>query len=305
MINPSKYPFLVPIEKVLKDQGGISIFDIISVDGDSLKSAKERISLIIENKRPIPSYNSYRNPNLVFYSLLLILSVLYDRRLMKRIIQEESEMFVAELKKESEDDLLSMASYLGVKVERREISYWEKNRKKILSFTLPFLNYIRDLPKNIEDLRLCNQIVKDGYVYIDKVRLVELLKTKIQEKILSLVKPISLSKIPDSIRDILSLKGGKTPPCIEVIMRKKERNPEEVRTLVVYMIDIGIDRSTISSTIKDNIENPDEFIDSFLKRKEKFIIYSCKKMKELGLCIDDCNVKNPLQLYFGRAERTS
>lgn len=93
---------------------------------------------------------------------------------------------------------------------------------------------------------------------------------------------------------------GIIPPCIENILAKEKLNEEEIRTLITFYIDIGKGLSGIVSIMKKyNVSNVEDLYRKYRGDKgTRYIVYSCAKMKQLGLCVSSCNVKNPLQLYF-------
>ncbi|MEM3912081.1 MAG: DNA primase regulatory subunit PriL, partial [Saccharolobus sp.] len=70
--------------------------------------------------------------------------------------------------------------------------------------------------------------------------------------------------------------------------------------LITFYINIGKSLSSISVIMKKwDISNLEDLYKQYRGNKDtRYIVYSCKKMKELNLCVSNCNVKNPLQLYF-------
>lgn len=73
--------------------------------------------------------------------------------------------------------------------------------------------------------------------------------------------------------------------------------------MAVYMANTGSSLDSISLILeKAGIENPLEITKRIYK--EKIVTYSCKRMKEMGLCVAECNTKSPLQFYYGNADMT-
>ncbi|MDT7900368.1 MAG: DNA primase regulatory subunit PriL [Acidianus sp.] len=308
IVNTEAYPFRVSLEQVLSRYGGLSFYDVISNNGDTIKEAKERINRIIKGD-DIKHYKDTKNPQLLFYSVLLILSVLGDKKIAEKVCRKEAELFAEDLEKEDEENLLEMANFLGIKIEKKKIEYHITKGKVVLNYAIYFIDYLR-LTKNLRKnskFSLSERIIKDGYVFIDRKTLLNLIKEVIYEKMMSLVKPIPLSEIPDTIRDLLLLRKGITPPCISALFKKDKKSEEELKILTVYMIDIGSSTDSIITMLKNNgIQNPEDFLNHFIKdRKTRYIVYNCTQLKKMNLCVSECGVKNPLQLYFGRLDNTS
>ncbi len=307
IVNTEAYPFRISLEQVLSRFGGVSFYDVISNNGDTIKEAKERINNIIKDNE-VKHYKDTKNPQLLFYSVLLILSVLGDRKISEKVCRKEAELFAEDLEKEDEENLLEMANFLGIKVEKKKTEFHISKGKITLNYAIHFIDYLR-ITKNLRNnsnFSLSSRILKDGYVFIDRKILLGLMKEVIYEKMINLVKPIPLSEIPDTIKDMLLLRRGITPPCISELF-KKNKNEEELKILIAYMIDTGSSSDSIITMLKNNgIQNPEDFLNHFIgDRKTRYIVYSCDKLKKMNLCVSNCGVKNPLQLYFGKVDKTS
>ncbi|AWR94818.1 hypothetical protein [Acidianus brierleyi] len=305
LISTDKYPFLKSFDEAIKDYGGIKFYDIIATNGQVLNDAKERIKKILEDS-PVESFKRYRYSSLVFYTELLILAIMNDRRIIEKVLKREAENFSKEISEESEDQFKELLKRLKVPIEYKKISYHNGNRKIELSYAINFISYLT-LIRNLTNssLSLSQNILNKGYVYLDKNKVLEILKNTIYNKLYQNIKPISLSEIPETLKDLIIVKNGKTPPCIDGLIRKQNKTPEEIKILIVYKLDINTDLNSIITFLKENgVQEAENYINEILRKKEKYILYSCKQMKEKNLCISECGVKNPLQLYFGKLDDT-
>lgn len=306
VIDYNKYPFMKRPEEIAEK--GITIYDMLSNDSISLKEAKDRINRILKDDN-VPQFKSYRYPYLVFYSELLVLSILGDKKIVEKVLRKEAELFGNEILKEPEEVLKEILAFLKIKVEKQEISYHTiKGRKISLPYRIYFLDYLRIISnmKNKNELSLSSRILHNGYVYLDNNVLEKMVKERLYEVLTNMIKPISLSEIPESIKDLIFLRRKITPPCIKVLIEKSEKNQEEIKILTTYLIDIGMNRDSIIKLLKDNgIPNPEDFVNKLKGgKKVRYIIYSCEIMRKNNLCVSDCGVKNPLQLYFGKFDTT-
>ncbi len=305
LISTDKYPFLKSFEEAIKDFGGIKFYDIIATNGQVLNDAKERIKKILEDSS-VESFKKYRYSSLVFYTELLILAIINDRRIIEKVLQREAENFSKEISEESEDQFKELLKRLKVPIEYKKISYHNGNRKIELTYAIYFISYLT-LSRNLKSssLSLSQNILNKGYVYLDKNRVLEILKNIIYNRLYQNIKPISLSEIPETLKDLIIVKNGKTPPCIDGLIRKQNKTSEEIKILIIYKLNINNDLSSITTFLKENgIQDAENFINDILRKREKYILYSCKQMKEKSLCVSECGVKNPLQLYFGKPDDT-
>ncbi|WP_168065366.1 DNA primase regulatory subunit PriL [Sulfolobus sp. S-194] len=299
-----KYPFLKPLEDELnKYAGGVSLNDLLVSGSYYLDQAKERIDKILKDKE-LESYDKIKDSVLVFYTTLYLVAALDNDILKKKFLDKESQMIEKNLLNESEETVVEIAKYLGLNINYDNIEIKYKKNKKILSLSLKyslnfidFLKYTRELRKIDNKFSLASHILKDGKVYMTKEEIVKILVFQIRDKLMKMVN-VSDVVIPEQIRKLADeLKGRKTPPCILELKRKKELNNTELEVLITYYIDIGDEKSAIDLTKDENV------IKKFKgDKKTKYIIYSCKKMKELGLCVASCNTLNPLQFYYGKLE---
>jgi DNA primase large subunit len=306
LISVDKYPFLKPLEQVVRELHGVSFFELISSNGRVLNEAKERVKRILDGQEP-PPFKDYRNPSLVFYTEMVILSTIGDKRVIDRVLQWEAEGFVKDMSKEREEVFRELVKLLKVPLEKKKVSYHVGKRKIELVYAVNLLSYL-SLIRGVrdEELSLSQLVLSQGYVFLSKQKLLKLIKYVTLERLSQSVRPITLSEVPETLRDIIALRQGKTPPCIEGMMAKKEKSPEEVKVLAVYKVNVGTDLGSLVSFLKRfGVENAEEYAKELLSSRRKYVVYSCEKMKEKGLCVADCGVKNPLQLYFGKAEETN
>ncbi|AHC51760.1 DNA primase large subunit [Sulfolobus acidocaldarius SUSAZ] len=293
----SKYPFLKDIgEELKKFGGGVTLKDIL--ESKYLEVAKERLEKIIKDEK-VESFSNVRNSVLVFYSLILIVALLNNRSITENIAEKESKLIEGDLIKENPDNILEIGKLLGVNVSKDELKFSIKDKSKerniILPFSIPLTDYlfhIREIKRINENFKLNKRIVTNGKVYINKADLTRLLREKIRLKIIDLISSIKLPTIPDNLKKIADeLRGRKTPPCIVELRKKKELTDEEKRILVVYSVNVN--------EVTDELDK--ELVAKFRgNRRERYIVYSCEIMKKLNLCIAECGVKNPLELYYGR-----
>ncbi|MEM0122639.1 MAG: DNA primase regulatory subunit PriL, partial [Saccharolobus sp.] len=261
--------------------------------------AKNRIQKVL-NDEELPNYLTYTEPVLVFYTVLLLLSIINNHEFSKKYSFFELRQFKKILETENEENLLDLAKFLNININKcSKIEIRLEKIKINKDYCINFIEYLK-LTRNMSDeWNLNKQILHKGNVYLDKNQLIQLVSEGIRLRILDMIRPISIKEIPEKLRDLI-VKKGNIPPCIQNILNKDKLNEEEIRTLITFYINIGKSLSSISVIMKKwDISNLEDLYKQYRGNKDtRYIVYSCKKMKELNLCVSNCNVKNPLQLYF-------
>ncbi|ABP96052.1 DNA primase large subunit [Metallosphaera sedula] len=305
VLDYNKYPFMVSVDEVIKRENAVDLYTLLTTDGKAIREAKNRIREIVTGKE-VKRLKEYTSPQLVFFAELLILGVLNDKRTTERVLRKEKDLFMRDLEREEDADLLTVFKWLGFNVKMSSLKYHEVTRGKVqpkrLDYSLHFLEYLKAI-KGSKEFPLTQRILHKGYVYMDRSTLLKLLGFNLLKRLRETVKPIPMEEVPETLVDIIMMRGGKTPPCIRAIQEKRERSREEALALAVYMANTGSSVDSIALVLEKNgEENPMEQVKRIFK--EKMVIYSCQRMKELGMCVSDCGTRSPLQFYYGSADIT-
>ena len=313
VIDYRKYPILKPLEEELKKYaGGVTLDYILSTNNFYKEEAKKRVNKILKDEELEP-YDKIKDSILVFYTTLYLVAALDNELLKKKFVERETELMEKSLLSEKEEALLEIAKYLNslsenfpelasLRINSENLLIKRKEKKKTLivpfKFSMNFIDYLKvtkDIRKEDEDFSLSTKILKDGKVFLTKDEVAKIIAYKIRDMLYEAVN-IKYENIPEEVRKMADeLKGRRTPPCILNLINKKEHSPIETSVLVVYFLDIG------------DYKNAERFSEELAKKyrgdkKTKYIVYSCSKMKELGLCVDSCGTSNPLQHYYGKLE---
>lgn len=205
-----------------------------------------------------------------------------------------------------------------------------------LQFRVPVTTYLTGISKLTTEpkWKLVNQYVKRGYVYLGKKEVSRLLQEFIKYRLLSSVPDLSNVKLEGKINDVISklreelpiqtsdvdksyepsskvpgqVVEDAYPPCIKNIIEALRRNESLAHhqrfALAVYLINIGVDVEQVVDFFR---HAPDfnekmtryqvEHLAGLRGSKKKYSMYSCDKMKSLGMCVAECGVKNPLTYY--------
>ncbi len=168
-------------------------------------------------------------------------------------------------------------------------------------------------------VRLLENAVKD---YI--IRKAERLASSINEDLLKLIED-EVSRVREvvrSVRGFLSseerevaerLKGevreDAFPPCIKQIMdsllRGEHLSHHQRFAIATFLLNIGASTDYVLDLMKHLPDYNEriaryqvEHLAGIRGSRKKYNVYSCDKMKTLGMCVAECGVKSPLQYYW-------
>lgn len=185
---------------------------------------------------------------------------------------------------------------------------------------------------------LVNRVVSRGYVYLSKRDLVRVLSEFVKRRVLELATEYStyLREIPEDmiredaerlrelVRDVRGfteerlsreaiVKAGVReeffPPCItnimDSLMRGEHLSHAQRFALATFLLSAGADVEYVLDIFR---HTPDfnekiaryqiEHLAGLRGSRKKYSVYSCDKMRALGMCVAECGVRTPLQYYF-------
>ncbi len=206
---------------------------------------------------------------------------------------------------------------------------------RVYMFSLSFPDYLmlserfRGDPK----WKFVNQPVRRGRVYLSSnERLARLLQESVElriEKQLSSMPelPERLAPLLGDVLEILAQYGRSPkeeagglegigeeivpdafPPCIKELLAKAsmgEHLSHHARfTLATFLLNIGVDVDHVVDVFRNMPDFKEritryqvEHLAGLRGSGTKYKVYSCDKMRTLGLCVADCHAKTPLQAY--------
>lgn len=300
-VDVSRYPELANPAEYLKSRG-LKLEDVLT--DARIERVKGIINSIAEGK---PVEFQPRDGVLEFYLTLLVLVNLRVKALIKRFEEFEAERLRKLLQRESDDNLLQLAESLGLKLERTSKSYHRRGKETVeLKFSMDFIAYLQAI-KGVKDekVELRRQVLESGKVLMTRETLAELLRALLIKVLEDRISQLSSAEVPKALDDLVaSFRLKRFPPCMEYLMNKKELNEEERVNLTVFLIAVGYPVKDIVELLESKgVEGAEEFVKAYLPGKRKaYLPYSCQRLKELGICVSDCGVSNPLQYYFGKLE---
>jgi len=184
--------------------------------------------------------------------------------------------------------------------------------------------------------KLVNRLVKEGYVYLNKRDTTRLLEEAVKKYILNnVVRAISIdaevktklqplvNKVLEIVKDVRGyvrreereeelpsgvIDSSLFPPCIksiyDAILRGEHLSHHQRFALATFLLNIGADVDSVLEIFK---HSPDfnervaryqiEHLAGIRGSRKRYYVYSCDKMRTLGLCISECGTKSPLQYY--------
>ena len=215
IVSYAKYPFLVRLDDFLREYyGSLTLEEIILANRSAsyIKRALMRIVASLKNEIYVEG-SSPTDEVLSFYMALLI-SSLISPSLAKRLAVYESKRVYDKLMRESDEALVSIGrrlgldlKYLGSCVNTIVTGYSLRDLSPIevcLDYQISIPDYLTYGKRLFSDpaWKLTNQVVKGGYVYIDKRKVARLLSEVVYQKIVSLI-PRKLEGLPKELKEFI------------------------------------------------------------------------------------------------------
>ena len=202
-------------------------------------------------------------------------------------------------------------------------------------FTMSFKDYLTASAMfNDQPWKLINQILINGLVFLSRSKLIRLMAVEVQKKIMEI--EIKKEEPPESIKDIvlkMKEKIGKTvfehynylgisesastdffPPCILSIYNDltsgKPVSHAARFILTTFLVNIGLDIDAIINIFQrvpdyDPVKTRYQVEHIAGKRggKTKYTTPKCENIKTVGLCLGNCGVKHPLNMYMRKVRQ--
>ncbi len=307
-MNLKKYPYLVnPWSYASLKLGFERAFETIAGDERFVELALRRVKLAMEGRLPDEISASTEEEVFSFWLSLLSLKSAGSVYLLNRVVDVEVERLSRFI--ENEEDLASIARALGIRVEDRSISFpWiiEKGRvvNRVLDIAVPVQDFLKYASgSKLSELRLVNNFVKGGYVFLERRRLVKLLVEASRRFILESLKAIEVPETPVfdklveevkklEIREALGFREELLPECIkQIIARSMARrlSDEEIYVLLSFLSSIGAPREYVSSLLVEiglADKGKAKVIAESLARVKGYTPFKCEELKARGIC--DC-----------------
>jgi len=304
---------------------------------DKIKSLGIKLSEIEENPKYLSALDSavadVRNPNanltgqeseeeifLIASTLSkILLGLLGDPKISEEYAKRKSEAYSAKLMEEE-------LAYL-IKVAKDELGMDIRTKDRLEVGVLDFLRYRDDLPymsligsaasDSGEELNLVN-----GYVGIDKTRLVTLIKNRVKEEILESIpykkdfpkifhervkelKGINLSGVEPrkELPRLSRVDSGALPPCIREIISLLESgraNHNAHFVLGTFLVGLNLDENAILGIFKRSPKFDEAIVRYQIEfmRDKGYKCPSCDSIKKMGLCKHSCKRAHPISNYF-------
>ncbi len=148
-------------------------------------------------------------------------------------------------------------------------------------------------------------------------RLVKLLEEK-RGKIIQ--ESIERGKIPSvDFKEVFKDLGGIVdvelfPPCIKSLydraLRGDHLSHHERFALATFLLNIGMDIDSVVDVFRNSPDFNEkiaryqvEHLAGLRGSRKKYLPYNCDTMRTIGICLSDCNVKNPLVYYWRQLRR--
>lgn len=330
-----EFPFLVDLDSFsVRELGFRASLSMISSDPRIRDYAVKIIGATVEGKPVEPPPSSTLEAVFSFY-LALALARVIGGALIESLARYYASSAINVLQQADEDYIIEVARASGFHVERTEFNIaWALTRGsrikyKSFNYRVNIKEYLESISSSSNNsVRLVNQMLLKGYVYLDKSRLLEVLKERfhalIKKRALSF-EPEDLSDIPDDLVEkareeyekALRKRSGITwdkeavPPCIEdAAMKLREGNASihHVYLLTTFIASLSLTGDEVAALL--NLPRDHWVVRGLVNLSKEasrlgYTIYTCQGARKLGICPqgDSCRARSPLGEYLRRARR--
>jgi DNA primase large subunit len=253
---------------------------------------------------------------LAFPVAKIVLSVAAQPQMYARLASmvANSTLEFLDLAKDKKKEAIALASDLGISFDFSE--------NKAFFVSLPLQEFLQ-IPFKDDSLKLVNQFVSKGQVFLDLNGFCRFLKEKAYLIVLSSL-PVKLEGIPAKLKKIaLGVKGeakareqklfkaafrGKLapeafPPCIAQMygqLASGQKIPHMANfTLATFLNSVGMPKVQMLALFRKSPNFKERVAGYQLDRivKQNYAPPGCDKIKAYGYCTADCRVKHPLGFY--------
>jgi DNA primase large subunit len=331
LVRLRDYPFLVDLDDfALRELGFRVTFKLISSDPRIAELSLDTIRAAVAKKAP-PNPTDSVEAVLSFY-LALGISKLLGASVVEALARFLSENAYKSLQHVDDDELVGIAEKAGLPVKRGlarlrwSLDRGGRIRYKTLPFKVPVSAYLSSIiDTSNPKLSLVNQMLLGGYVYLDREKLVLLLKERFYRIIRKRAENIDPSDIPEELiskaryiyekamreRSGLSWIPEAVPPCVKSAVTSISRGTardEQVYLAATFIGALSLTEEEVGSLL--NLPLSDWRVKGLVAlsreaSKQGYTVYTCETLRRLGLCpeVDSCKASNPLREYLRRARR--
>jgi len=307
-LNVKRYPHLVDPLSYASSRLGISGgLEVLAGEEHLVSLALRRLKLALEGGLPEELSPSADDEVFSFWLLLLALKASNSVYVLGRILDAEVERVERFLKAEDVESLASIARVLGVRVEFKPISFpWLVIKGRVserpLEVAVPVEDFLRYASRSkLEELRLVNNFVKGGYVYMDKERLVKLLseasRLYIVEKLKAMEAPENpvFQRLVEEVRKLEALEASGfreelLPSCVRgIIASSKARrlSDEEAYVVLSLLSSIGAPVEYVERLLVEmglaSVKEARVIAEALLKVRG-YTPFKCEELKSRGIC---------------------
>jgi len=314
-----KYPFSKKAKKHLADIN----MDIKNVDEDLLKKSAVFLLKTIGQKqddleKQWHTYLTLDDKRIadIFVQVYPVSRILVELVDYTPLIQSFAVYYQKQLKYflkncTSEDELIDILADVCQEIKQDE------SKSKIYSINL--VDYLKlDLG---EEHKLVYSNLESGFLYFDKVELIDLLAIILKKRIIKAI-VVDSKELPkmfldyaefirkkvmegavDKLQSPFKPKINEFPPCFLELHNKllsgKKLSHIENYSLAVFLVNIGYGFDELMEIFK-HAPNYDFKIASYQIKKlleKKYSVPNCSTIKTDGLCVKECSVKHPFQLF--------
>ncbi|MEB2836118.1 MAG: hypothetical protein GSR80_000135 [Desulfurococcales archaeon] len=323
------YPFLVPLDDfAARELGFRPTLSTIASDPAIREAALASLESCASGSGSARQSRDTVESVLSFY-LALALSKAIGPSALEALVECYADSSYRRLHLEDEESLVAITRASGLELRSASLSLaWSISRKsrvktRILRYAVPLPAYLKSTSGARDPrLKLVNQFLRDGLVYLDRERLLLLLRERFRKLILARAGEVDPADLPpellEAARDSFE-KGlrrrrglrwdpGALPPCIKESFKaiaRGDASDDAVYLTATFASALRLTASEMAEAL--GLEASDWRVRGLARlaaeaSKLGFTVYTCQAARRRGLCpgSDECRASSPTREYFRR-----
>ncbi|MCE4604908.1 MAG: hypothetical protein F7B20_08130 [Aeropyrum sp.] len=303
-----KYPFLLPLGRIagiVVGGYGEASLDLLAGDEDLVRLGFRRAVAAVEGWLGYP-FGSSLEEELASFALSLSIAARAGPRALRKVVEGEASRAVVLLKREPPDVIAEVLAAAGFPVERRLLEVpWVEDRGRIVRLSLGWRMGVSSFLKlsaysGSAELRMPNQMVMDGFVYMGDSRLREAAVAAARMAVEARAGEAAIleSMLIEDYSSMLGVmvEGGAPivvealPPCISRIVSKASRGEAltwgEMYLLLSFMASIRAPPQAIEEILRPSLGESARGVAWAYSRLEptRYQVPSCEALGRMGIC---------------------
>ncbi len=326
LLKAGKYPFMVDPQSYLSRIIPGRPLEILARDRDYIELARARLVAALLGGGDWRPEGLTSEDEVASFYLALAAAGKASKLALSKFIDAELERARRLMEEEEEDSLFEVAWRMGLRIERRIIRmpWLVDDAGRVMYRSLNMAVRVDDVLRATAGVAsLANMFLKDGWVYLDRGGLIELLLGAARRRLYGLVEELSgvdsegLEELAFQVRvaveeasiDEIGFIGEAVPECIKELLEKAESrglSEEELYVLATFLANTNAPARVLAGILASSGlavgELANVIAEVMIVKAKEFKPYNCRELLSRGIC-SKCPKGGLLEGYKANVKR--